>query len=1325
MNRQSIYAGLGWAFVIAFGSSPSMGDEISAPARTAGALLTGPPTTFDLGGGLDRPRLYDNTMICTANTHALPVGGKTPNGMTVRDWFTTSGGPIAGFDVFVMNGKTTSLGGESITQPLQIQFYADTDSQVLGDSLGPAGLFRTVGGPVLDRIPAWFDPNTSLPGLMRVSVDYIDKTYNVVGLYEDPPGSGVTAEVQLNPVNQYIGDSIGRRPITLPAGKIGVDVRLSQELSICNDGDPKAGVVLAAGGGGSINALHIVGLIDDGNPPSEPSSACQPHEYPAMCDDPGWRPFEEFYCQQNTDCEGIFGPGAICDVSYGICVDRVLVPCTGGNACGLDLPYYGIALTLYGGSNEDEDGNNEVSTADLLDPGQPSPCTAGRVSATGFLGDNGSSIGPGTPFGLFDADADEDVDLLDWGDFQRCFGRTDDPTCTVHDQNENGDIDLIDYGGVGSDPGFVGCLTGDITSPDFEPIGAECIGEIPNDPIILQDVDIFEINAAPDFVLSVLVEGATDGFGVPLWDPHFRVFQLVGEQIEELARSDDFNRFSRDGFTTVQLPHEPGPVYVGISSATHANYDPLNPETIAIINAEEAGAYTLTVALTNPECVEDDQSGAPTDCYETKHEPDDTFAQADARGDAPGKIIRGAIGDGAFAGLGQDVDIHRISLSGDIAAARSLTARITSDAKTGFTTVFDLAMALYDSTGALIACGDQASTSAFNGLDQSRPQLAANVDGTDLGGDGVYYLAVFGTDRILFDEDDDAMFPPAPPTIVSFPRTPGLAGTNESDLRAVVGGRVNIPGTSLSGPPPLSGPYPMTQTLQCYELVFLPSQGRLATTATDDIDELASPHGNDSISDASASVAASDSLATAQIEHRVLGNGHFGGWQGDVDFYRVDAQPGQLVVVNTADAEQPPKSDHPVRTYLALLDSTGNVFATHDYSHESFWAIFGASDDVADEVAATIVGVVPPENDGPVYAMVGIDNGNLLLRENIPFDPFRPGTTLSRRFETSVWRAREYGIGISILDAPDPIASDRRMFAVAHRGIDDLHTATFVTDPEQSTGALFPPILEVAPSTGHAIAVLNGAPTFSTFRSPGFPECVLGGCPTEVSSNPAIAYDGQSLFVTVEECIGANCSATSHPLFRIDPTLSPGDAGFTISMGNIEPPLFDTTFTGMVEKDGFLYVLGATSNRLRFWDKDLPPVATVGGMSEDLTLLSGTDPAGTEFDDLDGDMGTDGSYLYIGCSNGGAPAGICRFTATPSPDGSSATFTFEGAVADPITNNGLVPGPRLGGLDFSGSNLLITTDRNGPIVEHVDMSTGHVTGFELPPGYVIDRLTVR
>jgi hypothetical protein len=120
------------------------------------------------------------------------------------------------------------------------------------------------------------------------------------------------------------------------------------------------------------------------------------------------------------------------------------------------------------------------------------------------------------------------------------------------------------------------------------------------------------------------------------------------------------------------------------------------------------------------------------------------------------------------------------------------------------------------------------------------------------------------------------------------------------------------------------------------------------------------------------------------------------------------------------------------------------------------------------------------------------------------------------------------------------------------------------------------------------------------------------------------------------------------------------------------------------------------------------------------------------WNNLTGDIGTDGSRLYAPCNwqqfdpdygfvIGTGEYGICIFT----PDPAAGTITFVDKRPDPITNPQLTPGPRLGGVDVLDGDTLIATDRNGPIIEHQDLTTGEVRAMVLPRGFVVDRLTIR
>ena len=116
------------------------------------------------------------------------------------------------------------------------------------------------------------------------------------------------------------------------------------------------------------------------------------------------------------------------------------------------------------------------------------------------------------------------------------------------------------------------------------------------------------------------------------------------------------------------------------------------------------------------------------------------------------------------------------------------------------------------------------------------------------------------------------------------------------------------------------------------------------------------------------------------------------------------------------------------------------------------------------------------------------------------------------------------------------------------------------------------------------------------------------------------------------------------------------------------------------------------------------------------------------WDDLDGDIGSDGTRLFVACTYDGAEEGICVFTPNPG----NGTITYNGKLADPLTTPLFTPGPRLGGLDIAGGGLL-TSDMNGPTVqlwEGWDVGdpemVGTVKAFELPRHeFVVERLTVR
>ncbi len=1254
----------------------SRGGEPSAVVYDLGegtgpsALQRGGPTPAVLTRGCTGPRLYDNTVMCTPFVHSIAVGGTfhPPPSLWVRDWFVTSGGQVSGFDLYVVNG-----GPGAVPNHIHLmRFFRGTDANNLGTAIEepPLAGFSTRMTPELPPVPVHRDPMTGEPRVMRVSVDYIARTYTIA--------DAETGDVLVGP--EDISDR--REPFRLPPGKTGFEVRFTGEDSLCAGGQPVCGVALAKGGSGNENGVHFVN-----------AELCPEELWPLVCDNVYWAPLD-----RDTGAP---------------------VPCTGGDVCSLDRPHFGIALTLYAGPNEDADCNNDLGSADPIvmnrpdtsDP--PRSCSSGRVSVSGYLGDTGCSY-TFEPDDFFDADDDGDVDLHDFGSMQACFEREGllPFPCRVHDDNADGGVNLDDFFG------FLICST-------FAPGDPMCSGFVPEPPVPLQDIDLYKI---PDLeagdVLSVLVEGEKSPSAGPTWDPYVKIFRLQGGSLVQLAASDDFERSSFDSYTTVEVPAGVVTLYVGVSAAEHADYPTNDPPTVPVLAPEQAGGYTLTLVLTDPDCVADTSSGAPSDCYESKHEPDDTIADADARGDISEFVLIGAIGDGAFAGTGQDVDIYRLSLDGDLATARSLTVRAAG----GFDTAFDLAMALYDSAGELVATGDQASVSALAGLDQSRPQLAATVSGTDHGGDGVYYIAVFGTDRGLFDEDCRPMFPAVPPSLLNFPHGDQLPATSESDLRPTTGGRVNKPSEMLAGcsVDPDADPPP---TLQCYRLSVLPSPEPLGLIGDPDVDETATPHGNDSIMHAATSVTAGDRLANPHVAIRTLGNGPYGGWQGDVDFYATPVSPGDVITVNVAPAKPASEADAPVRPYLALLDGNGHLLDAPSLSLERGTLLWTYPyRELEDQLAAVLGASIPDHVNGTVYAMVGIDNGNLSPAENMPFNPLQPGTTLSRRFETKSMRARPYVMSMAAMPPVESIAGTPRMFVVPQAGIDEKHVFCALGTELDSTPMCYPPILEIDPITGFTRKLIDGEPSFRPWRSAG--EFAVAGAEV-ASANLLIAWDGEFLWVAKEKCQEPLfCENQIRHLFKVDPDKPHTSAEYIESLGQIRGfPTVESKYTGMTEIGGFLYALDNTTNTFRYWDKALEPTATNGG---NMTPAPSDETDDPRWNDLYGDIGTNGHRLYVPCSwqefdpdtgevTGTGEYGLCVFTPDPIAD----TITFVEKRPDPVTNSLLTPGPRLGGVDILNGDTLIATDRNGPIVEHQNLTTGEVRALVLPRGFVVDRLTIR
>ena len=291
------------------------------------ALQSAGPAPLSLRSKLLRPKLYDNTEICTPKVMSLAVGGKSspPPPLSLRDWFTTAGGLVTGFDFYVVNGGPGAVPNDIHS----MQFYDGTARIYLGTLIidpYPASFSTRSPTPRLSPIPVHRDPVTGEPRMMRVSVDYTVGTYTIV--------DARTQELLVGP--EDIGPD--RVPFQLPPGHVGVDLRFTGEASLCAGGSPVCGVVLARGGSGNEDGLHITN-----------ATQCIPEAWELVCDNLEWAP---------TDPP----PPAIGEP----------VPCVGGGVCSLGRPHFGIALTLY---TELEDPlPPAIETVSLDQPNPPESC---------------------------------------------------------------------------------------------------------------------------------------------------------------------------------------------------------------------------------------------------------------------------------------------------------------------------------------------------------------------------------------------------------------------------------------------------------------------------------------------------------------------------------------------------------------------------------------------------------------------------------------------------------------------------------------------------------------------------------------------------------------------------------------------------------------------------------------------------------------------------------------------------------------------------------------------------------------------------------------
>ncbi|MCH7526028.1 MAG: hypothetical protein IID39_01195, partial [Planctomycetes bacterium] len=108
--------------------------------------------------------------------------------------------------------------------------------------------------------------------------------------------------------------------------------------------------------------------------------------------------------------------------------------------------------------------------------------------------------------------------------------------------------------------------------------------------------------------------------------PGLRIFADTGGGIAQIPNldggiSDDFERLSLDAFTTIAIPENlvNNTLFIGVSNSGNLAYDPEDPASYPEIDPSEAGGYALSIALTDPQSVQDTDpclnSDFPDNCY--------------------------------------------------------------------------------------------------------------------------------------------------------------------------------------------------------------------------------------------------------------------------------------------------------------------------------------------------------------------------------------------------------------------------------------------------------------------------------------------------------------------------------------------------------------------------------------------------------------------------------------------------------------------------------------------------------------------------------------
>jgi hypothetical protein len=849
-----------------------------------------------------------------------------------------------------------------------------------------------------------------------------------------------------------------------------------------------------------------------------------------------------------------------------------------------------------------------------------------------------------------------------------------------------------------------------------------------------RDVDIYRINLptispGTTRVLSVLCESKNNSRLGGFLDPRIQLYHenAMGE-IVRLSRSDNYLRRGPDSLLVWEFDNSftNDPVWVAVLSSDMPNIELFDPEDVSTIHkipeidddplnflTEEqtplTGPYLLTIGLVNPTSL---QTGGGLTNF---REPNDTIAQADAIGAISGNN-RTDLGDGAFGRWGQDFDLHKVTTTSAIDSLRIFTTPTFFDQM-----LADVAVAVYDANGEFLACADQArQINPQPPGDQSLPALCVNVVG---GND--YYVGWTLTGRPVGNDPNEENL-----VLIAFPSPIGLGGTNLRDLPVTRPGTIRKPTDSLG----------FFRGSDFWDWDILKSTATCLQSAppgTND-DEETNVNGNDSYllatelatSEGPQPTFGIQTLGNMNVIVRRLGDGPFGGWQGDVDFYRLsNVVPGDVISANTSDVDGP-DSDFSVGIYLTLYDGSGGILSDQTQTLRKGSGVASGLPTL-DRFAASSLGKVPmpqpgvctpppvgadcdnnciadadeiaadppldADGDGDldlcdtVYVAVTIDNRNQSLLENVPYDPRVPGSTLTQRFGTGVG-PHNYELGVGRRVPTGDAGIGQRLFAVGRERVTTItpQGGIVVTTPDRN-------IFEIDPATGQSLMRFGALTTGD------------GTSFMQVSGNQeaVIAYDGTHVYLL-------KGMGVSHQLFRASPgpiddprEMNPASRGTVVTSAVAN----GDRVSGMAVIGDLLYVCNKTKNTIVVLNKTVGGIGAMLNPVDTISLMTTTDGMVQIGDGVstnnNGDVATDGMFLYVEAMINGA-SGIAVL---------DQTGNLVDQLPNPVTNAELQPGPKLGGLaylpvdtQFGMQDVLFASDLNGFIVEAISPSDGSSLG---------------